>query len=321
MEIEVCPLDELPPGTMKLVPRRARSTSASTTAAGRLYAIEDHCSHDDGPLCEGDWEPEECVVVCPRHGARFDIAHRQAADAAGVPARGDVSGLGSRRMSSSKCRRTRPLDEIDREHRHRLRMLDDRVRAVLARLEDEDARERERGRSGGAARHGRSRRRPGDSSSRSSRANAGCEVLEIGGSRGYSTIWLAAAARILGGSVVSLEHDPEKMRGLAARTSPRPASRSGRSCSRAMRSRRCGRLEEPFDVVFLDAEKEDYERLFALARARLEPGRAGRRRQRALTRGHARPRTRPRGRPTRPCSASPSPRPRARAQRRPVLKL
>jgi predicted O-methyltransferase YrrM len=33
-----------------------------------------------------------------------------------------------------------------------------------------------------------------------------------------------------------------------------------------------GRLEEPFDIVFLDAEKEDYERLFALVRARLEPG-------------------------------------------------
>jgi 3-phenylpropionate/trans-cinnamate dioxygenase ferredoxin subunit len=40
--------------------------------AGRLYAIEDRCSHDDGPLCEGEWEPEACVVVCPRHGSRFD---------------------------------------------------------------------------------------------------------------------------------------------------------------------------------------------------------------------------------------------------------
>ena len=40
---------------------------------GDLVAIEDRCSHDDGPLCEGDWEPDECVVVCPRHGSRFDI--------------------------------------------------------------------------------------------------------------------------------------------------------------------------------------------------------------------------------------------------------
>ena len=40
---------------------------------GDLYAIEDRCSHDDGPLAEGDFEPEEAVVVCPRHGARFDV--------------------------------------------------------------------------------------------------------------------------------------------------------------------------------------------------------------------------------------------------------
>jgi 3-phenylpropionate/trans-cinnamate dioxygenase ferredoxin subunit len=38
-----------------------------------LYAIEDRCSHDDGPLAEGDWDPEACVVVCPRHGSRFDL--------------------------------------------------------------------------------------------------------------------------------------------------------------------------------------------------------------------------------------------------------
>ena len=40
---------------------------------GELHALEDRCSHDDGPLAEGDWEPEEAVAICPRHGARFDI--------------------------------------------------------------------------------------------------------------------------------------------------------------------------------------------------------------------------------------------------------
>ena len=40
---------------------------------GELYALEDRCSHDDGPLVEGDWEPEERVVICPRHGSRFDL--------------------------------------------------------------------------------------------------------------------------------------------------------------------------------------------------------------------------------------------------------
>lgn len=39
--------------------------------AGGLYAIADLCSHDDGPL--GDGELEGMEIVCPRHGARFDI--------------------------------------------------------------------------------------------------------------------------------------------------------------------------------------------------------------------------------------------------------
>jgi 3-phenylpropionate/trans-cinnamate dioxygenase ferredoxin subunit len=38
---------------------------------GRLHAVEDRCSHDDGPLGEG--RMEGCEVVCPRHGARFDV--------------------------------------------------------------------------------------------------------------------------------------------------------------------------------------------------------------------------------------------------------
>ena len=40
---------------------------------GSLYAIEDRCSHDDGPLCEGEWDEDMCRVVCPRHGANIDI--------------------------------------------------------------------------------------------------------------------------------------------------------------------------------------------------------------------------------------------------------
>jgi 3-phenylpropionate/trans-cinnamate dioxygenase ferredoxin subunit len=72
VEIEVALLDELPPGAMRLVPADSR-TIGVYNCAGTLYAIEDRCSHDDGPLCEGEWEPELCVVVCPRHGSRFDL--------------------------------------------------------------------------------------------------------------------------------------------------------------------------------------------------------------------------------------------------------
>lgn len=39
--------------------------------AGDVYAIEDRCTHDDGPLGEGELEGYE--IVCPRHGARFDV--------------------------------------------------------------------------------------------------------------------------------------------------------------------------------------------------------------------------------------------------------
>jgi 3-phenylpropionate/trans-cinnamate dioxygenase ferredoxin subunit len=73
VEIEVCPVDELPPGTMKLASAGPIDIGVYN-CSGRLYALEDRCSHDDGPLCEGDWESDECVVVCPRHGSRFEIA-------------------------------------------------------------------------------------------------------------------------------------------------------------------------------------------------------------------------------------------------------
>ena len=38
---------------------------------GAFYAIEDICTHDGGPLAEGEIEDDQ--VICPRHGARFDI--------------------------------------------------------------------------------------------------------------------------------------------------------------------------------------------------------------------------------------------------------
>ena len=71
-DVDVGPLA---PGEMRLV-EVGTLTIGVYNCAGKLHAIEDRCSHDDGPLCEGDWEPEACVVVCPRHGSRFDLGHR-----------------------------------------------------------------------------------------------------------------------------------------------------------------------------------------------------------------------------------------------------
>ncbi len=77
MDYEVCPVDELPPGTMRLVPAGS-ITVGVYNVNGTLCALEDRCSHDDGPLVEGDWEPDAGVVVCPRHGSRFDICSGKA---------------------------------------------------------------------------------------------------------------------------------------------------------------------------------------------------------------------------------------------------
>jgi caffeoyl-CoA O-methyltransferase len=149
-------------------------------------------------------------------------------------------------------------------------VLDDRVSRVLARLEDEDARERAEG-------------LPMLQRSRAIRPTTGrflfslcagqpgCEVLELGGSRGYSTIWLGAAVRILGGHVTSLEVDPAKHErstlnigdaGLDDWVEIIPGD-----AREALPS-----LPGPYDLVFLDAEKDLYEELFRLARPKLEPG-------------------------------------------------
>jgi 3-phenylpropionate/trans-cinnamate dioxygenase ferredoxin subunit len=71
-ELDVCPVEELPPGEMKIVTSGVVSIGVYNLD-GQFYAIEDRCSHDDGPLCEGEFDPETGVVVCPRHGANFDI--------------------------------------------------------------------------------------------------------------------------------------------------------------------------------------------------------------------------------------------------------
>lgn len=40
--------------------------------AGKFFAIADVCSHDDGPLGDGEFE-DTFEIACPRHGAKFDV--------------------------------------------------------------------------------------------------------------------------------------------------------------------------------------------------------------------------------------------------------
>jgi len=72
-ELQVCPLAELPPGAVRIVRVEGFLSIGVYNCDGELYALEDRCSHDDGPLCEGEFDCAARIAVCPRHGARFDI--------------------------------------------------------------------------------------------------------------------------------------------------------------------------------------------------------------------------------------------------------
>jgi predicted O-methyltransferase YrrM len=149
-------------------------------------------------------------------------------------------------------------------------MLDDRVLGVLARLEAEDAAEREAGLP--AAQRSRAvQPTTGRFLFALAASQPGIEVLEVGGSRGYSSIWLAAGARVLGGRLVSLEHDPVKCEAWRSNVAEAGLDEWAElvegDAHETLRA-----TEDVFDLVFLDAEKDDYESLFALVRSLLEPG-------------------------------------------------
>jgi 3-phenylpropionate/trans-cinnamate dioxygenase ferredoxin component len=71
--IDVCASSELPEGQMKLVEAPDGRKIGVFNCGGALHAIEDRCSHDDGPLAEGPFDPATCTVECPRHGSLFDV--------------------------------------------------------------------------------------------------------------------------------------------------------------------------------------------------------------------------------------------------------
>jgi caffeoyl-CoA O-methyltransferase len=149
-------------------------------------------------------------------------------------------------------------------------VLDDQVRAVLERLARADADERERG-------------LPSRERMRSVAPTTGqflfsvvapqtaCEVLEIGASHGYSSIWFGAGARYLGGRVVSIEHNPQAAEQW--RQNVREAGlEEWMELLEGDALELLPTIEDVFDVVFIDAEHADYERHFEQARRKLEPG-------------------------------------------------
>jgi len=70
--VEVCQADQLKPGEMRLLEWEDLEIGLFN-CCGTVYAIEDRCSHDNGPLIEGDFDQETCTVECPRHGSVFDL--------------------------------------------------------------------------------------------------------------------------------------------------------------------------------------------------------------------------------------------------------
>ena len=71
--ITVCSVEELADGESRLVEADGRKIGVFRCDDGELYAIEDRCSHDDGPLAEGEFDAGACTVECPRHGSLFDL--------------------------------------------------------------------------------------------------------------------------------------------------------------------------------------------------------------------------------------------------------
>ena len=68
--VEIAPVEDLPSGERLFVELDGRPI-VILNIAGQFFAIGDVCTHDNGPL--GDGEIDENEIICPRHGARFDI--------------------------------------------------------------------------------------------------------------------------------------------------------------------------------------------------------------------------------------------------------
>ena len=140
-------------------------------------------------------------------------------------------------------------------------MLDDRVRGVLERLEAEEQQPPGVAVAPGTGRFLFSVVAP----------QTDCEVLEIGAGRGYSTIWLAAGVRNLGGRVLSLERDYECIAAWHRNIAEAGLEETVELVEGDARET-LPMIDDVFDVVFLDAADKVYEELFQLARGKLEPG-------------------------------------------------
>jgi len=68
--VAVAKTSEIPVGAFKAVTVTGKALLVCHTADG-FYAVDDTCTHDDGPLADGMLDGD--AIECPRHGARFDV--------------------------------------------------------------------------------------------------------------------------------------------------------------------------------------------------------------------------------------------------------
>jgi predicted O-methyltransferase YrrM len=102
-------------------------------------------------------------------------------------------------------------------------------------------------------------------------ATRATRILEVGTSNGFSTIWLADAARATGGRVTTLEVNPDKI--ALARANLASAGLDGVvEIIEGPAADTLARLPGPFDLVFLDADRPSYPRYLELVVPRLRPG-------------------------------------------------
>jgi predicted O-methyltransferase YrrM len=140
-------------------------------------------------------------------------------------------------------------------------VLDERVRQVLARLEREEPRPPGVGVAPATGRFLFSL----------VASQADCEVLEVGGGRGYSSIWLGAGVRYLGGRVLSVERDAE----IAAAWRDNVAEAGLVEWCDLVEGdalQVLPEIDDVFDIVFLDGKNLEYDRYFDLVRPKLEAG-------------------------------------------------
>jgi caffeoyl-CoA O-methyltransferase len=149
-------------------------------------------------------------------------------------------------------------------------MIDERAEAVLERLYTEDAAQR----AAGLPSSQRTRNLERDTGrwlALLARATNAREVLEIGSSNGVSTIWLAAAARLNGGKVTGTEILPERAADANRNLADAGLDAVARVVAGDARTT-VASLPGPFDIVFIDAEKDDYVDHFQAVADRVGPG-------------------------------------------------